>query len=229
MSIKFILNNINRYFHFYKYDILLIALIQHLFIGIFITDLDNYIHYIWPLNMIIIGIAFLGVFLEKENWKKWIRNILLILIIGFPLSLWAGLEPNRYFMLAMNLLYFPFFLFIFIEVLKFLILPLHINLDLIIAALCGYLLLIEILAFIYQFFYYQNPSSFEGVHCTNPADTYSSFVYFSSVTITSIGFGDIRPVLHNTKLLTAIFGILGQFYSVVLVGILIRKFNNRHI
>jgi len=43
---------------------------------------------------------------------------------------------------------------------------------------------------------------------------------------TSIGFGDITPNSHVTKLLTSFLGVTGQFYSVVLVGILITKFTS---
>jgi len=219
--------NIHRYFHFYKYEILAIALLQHLFIGIFIHDLDFYIHYVWPLNMIIVGIASTGVFIEKEFWGKMVKNILLLLTIGLPVSLWFLFDVSISFLTCVNVVYFIFFFFIFYEILEFLFSPSYINLDLIMASICGYLLLIELATYAFQFYFYQYPHSFIGVHSLNPVDTYASFVYFSSVTITGIGFGDIRPSMHYTKLLTSFFGILGQLYSVLLVGILISKFSNR--
>lgn len=221
------IRNINRYFHFYKYEILAIALLQHLFIGIFIKDLDFYINYVWPLNMVILGIASSGVFIEKQEWKKNLKNILLILVIGFPVSLWFHIGTAALFMSWLNIVYFLFFLFILIEILKFLLQPSYINLDLIIAAICGYLLLIELATFAFQFYFYLYPDSFSGVHNVNPVDTYASFVYFASVTITSIGFGDIRPTIHFTKLLTSLFGIIGQLYSILLIGVLIGKFTSR--
>ena len=113
---------------------------------------------------------------------------------------------------------------IFWEVLKFLIKPSYINTDIISASACGYLLLIEICTFLMQFFVYKNPQSFKGLDLSSPANTYIDLVYFSSVTLTSIGFGDITPNAHHTKLIASLFGIAGQFYSVVLVGILRRIF-----
>jgi hypothetical protein len=59
---------------------------------------------------------------------------------------------------------------------------------------------------------------------SSPSAVYMDLVYFCSITMTSIGFGDILPNNHVTKLITSLFGIIGQFYSVVLVGILISKF-----
>ncbi|MCE2963182.1 MAG: potassium channel family protein [Chitinophagales bacterium] len=220
--------NVNRYFHFYKYEILVLALLQHLFIGIFIQDLEFYIHYVWPLNMLILGIASSGVYIEKDQWKKNIKNIFLVIVIGFPISLWFHFDISSAFMIWLNIAYFLFFLFILIEVLKFLLTPNYINLDLIIASICGYLLIIELATFAFQYYFYRYPNCFIGVHNENPVDTYASFVYFSTVTITSIGFGDISPSIHFTKLLTSFFGILGQLYSVLLIGILISKFNTKN-
>ena len=58
---------------------------------------------------------------------------------------------------------------------------------------------------------------------------YMDLVYFNSITLTSIGYGDLTPGTHYTKLITAFIGIVGQFYSVVLVGILISKFSSKSI
>jgi hypothetical protein len=206
---------------------LLFSLIQHLFIGIVLRDMHFYIHYIWPLNMIILGIASIGVFIEKENWKKWLRNFFLILIIGLPLSIWFNFEFGIHYMLFISAIYALFFSFILYEILLFLFTPNYINLDIITAAICGYLLLIEIATFLFQLHYYYDMTCFTGIHLPNPAEVFSSFVYFSSVTITSIGFGDIRPMTHYTKLLTSLIGVAGQLYSILLVGIIISKFSAR--
>ena len=120
-----------------------------------------------------------------------------------------------------------FFIFIFWEIIKFLVKPSYINADIISACACGYLLLIEINTYLMQFLYYSNPNSFKGVNSDTPVETFIDLVYFCSITITSIGFGDITPSSHVTKLVTSFFGIMGQFYSVILVGILISKFSSK--
>jgi hypothetical protein len=208
----------------WKYELLLIALLQHLFIGIFITDLAVYATIIWPINMIILGIASVGVFLEKGKWKNIIRSVLIIVVVAFPLCL-PFFSGTSFFSL-LNITYVLFYVFIFLEVFKFLIKPSYINSDIISAAACGYLLLIEISVFIFQSFYYANPISFKGLDDTSHSTIFTDLVYFCTITLTSIGFGDITPNSHHTKLLTAVFGIAGQFYSVVLVGILISKFSS---
>lgn len=219
------MNKIRSYIHQKKYELLLFALIQHLFIGAFLTDLSFYTKVIWPINMLILGTTSVGVFIEKGHWKNLIQKILFFLVLALPIGLsFSG--DNIYYFLFLNIAYVLFFLFIFLEVLKYLIKPSYINTDIISASACGYFLLIEISTFLLQFFVYQNPQSFKGIDLSNPASTYMDLVYFSSITLTSIGFGDITPNTHITKLITSFFGIAGQFYSVVLVGILISKFTS---
>lgn len=173
--------------------------------------------------MVILGIASVGVFIEKGKWKNIIRNVLFICVVALPigLAIWGNL-PNYF--IVLNIIYVIFFSFIFWEVVKFLIKPSYINADIISASACGYFLLIEIATFLMQFLFYGNTNSFKGVSTGSNAETYMDLVYFCSITITSIGFGDITPNTHYTKLITSFFGIAGQFYSVVLVGILISKF-----
>ncbi len=214
------------FLHEHKYEILLFALVQHLFIGIVLQDLPFYTKVIWPINMLILGVASVGIFIEKGKWKNLLRDALFLLVLGFPLALpFLGHLP--YFMISLTVSYVFFFTFIFWEIIKFLVKPSYINADVISASACGYFLLIEISVFLMQAFYYQNTNSFKGVDISGAAATYIDLVYFCSITITSIGFGDITPNTYQTKLITSLFGIAGQFYSVVLVGILISKFSSK--
>lgn len=217
-------NRILSFLHKRKYELLLVALIQHLFTGIFMQNMTLYSKVVWPLNILILGIASIGVFIHKGYWKNFIKNIFLVSVIALPVGLlFLGKYPI-YFQ-VLNIIYALFFAFIFLEVFRFLIKPSYINIDLISASACGYLLAIEISVFLLQFFFYQDLESFKGISTASNAETFMDLVYFSSITLTSIGFGDITPNSHITKLITSFFGIAGQFYAVVLVGILISKFS----
>lgn len=213
----------------YKYEVLLIALIQQLFIGILLSDMVFYTKVVWPINMLILGIASIGVFIEKGRWKNIVRTILFVLIVAFPLCL-PFFGNNPLFMSLLLISMSLFYIFVFYEVLQYLLKPSYINRDIITASACGYFLLIEICVFLMQIFFYANPFSFKGMNATlsieNSANTFMDLVYFSTITITSIGYGDITPNTHTTKLLASLFGVVGQFYSVVLVGILISKFTS---
>jgi len=191
-----------------------------------LTDFKFYTKVIWPINMLFLGIASIGIFIKKGIWKNSIWNILFILVLCLPISL-PFIGETHLYMSIISFVYIIFFLFIFIEIMKFLIRPGYINIDIISASACGYFLLLEISVFLMQYIYYIHPDSFKGIDDFNAASIYIDMVYFCSITFTSIGFGDIIPTAHYTKLLTSFLGISGQFYSVILVGILISKFSSQ--
>ena len=220
------MSSIITFFQKFKYELLLLALIQHLFIAIFLSDFIFYRNVVWPVNMLIVGIASVGVFIEKGRWKNRVRNFLFLMVVALPIGI-PFFGQLHYYFFTLNIVYVLFFSFIFSEVVRFLIRPGYINADIISASACGYFLLIEISVFLFQFLFYQDPHSFKGISLASNSETFIDLVYFSSVTLTSIGFGDITPNAHYTKLLTSLFGIAGQFYTVVLVGILLSKFTSK--
>lgn len=75
--------------------------------------------------------------------------------------------------------------------------------------------------------------TFEMTHLLNPASfnlpPYSSgytFYYFSFISITTVGYGDITPVLPSSQALTMVLNIIGQFYLAIVIAVFVGKYNN---
>jgi voltage-gated potassium channel Kch len=73
-----------------------------------------------------------------------------------------------------------------------------------------------------------NPGSFrESEHVSAPLQEegrqYFTLAYFSLVTLTSVGYGDIIPGSGIVRSLAVVEAIIGQFYIAVLIGELIGK------
>jgi len=221
------MDKIILFFERHKYEVLLFALIQHLFIGIFLTDLDFYTRVVWPVNMLLLGLGNIFIFTEKHSWHHWFRNLHFIVVLLLPIGIPFFKDIPWYFTF-LNINYVLFFSFLLSGLFRFLLRPGYINSDIISASACGYFLLIEISVFLLQTCEYYNPQSFKGIDTSSPAGIFTDLVYFCSITFTSIGFGDITPNHHITKLITSFIGIAGQFYTVVLVGILLSKFTSNN-
>lgn len=215
-----------KYLHDKKYEILFLSLVQHLFIGMLLTDISHYSKALWAGNLILLGISSTGVFIKKGILKNTLQKILFTAVLCFTLFL-VFTDRFTFFYPVAAFIYVVFFSFIFLEVMQFLVRPGYINIDIIVAAGCGYFLLIEISVFLMMSIFFINPHSFTGINSASVPATYTDFIYFCSITLTSIGFGDILPNTHYTKLLTSFLGISGQFYTVMLVGMLISKFSSR--
>ncbi|HQY53034.1 MAG TPA: ion channel [Ignavibacteria bacterium] len=82
-----------------------------------------------------------------------------------------------------------------------------------------YLLLGFIWANFYYIFYKLNPGSFKFSIPLNNADNIMfNFIYFSFETLTTLGLGDILPVLPVIKLLVILEGLTGPLYLAILIG-----------
>jgi hypothetical protein len=209
-----------------KYEFLLAALLQHLFAPVFLADLDLYTRFSWPVNMVLLGLFSLGIFAGRSRARRAFKNAMSLVVVAFPV-LWGLVTPGPAVMVALSLSYVAFFVVILVEVMRHLLRPSYIDVDLVSAAVCGLLLLLETSIFTMEALYYAVPgAAFHGIDVTSPTTVYLDLVYFCSIVITSIGFGDITPAHHITKLATSAVGLTGQMYSVVLVGILISKYTS---
>ena len=60
-----------------------------------------------------------------------------------------------------------------------------------------------------------------------PSAEFSNFVYYSFITLTTIGYGDISPQTEWTKMASILFGLSGQLYLTIIVAFIIGKFLNK--
>jgi voltage-gated potassium channel len=53
---------------------------------------------------------------------------------------------------------------------------------------------------------------------------FGDFIYFSFVTLSTLGYGDITPVSHLSRSLTILIAIAGQMYVTILIALLVGKY-----
>ena len=96
--------------------------------------------------------------------------------------------------------------------------------DKIFAAICVYLLLGYAFAFVYSLIEEAEPGSFTSLISIGPHDLVSRVMqmrYFSFVTLTSVGYGDIVPHTQMARTVALLEAMFGQFYLVALIGRLV--------
>jgi hypothetical protein len=91
----------------------------------------------------------------------------------------------------------------------------------IVGAICIYMLLGLIWAMLYLFIAAVIPDSFNGVSHAPWIENFATAVYFSFVTITTLGYGDISPAAPLARFLVFMEAIVGVFYMAILVASLI--------
>ncbi|MGD2099452.1 MAG: potassium channel family protein [Desulfobacterales bacterium] len=92
--------------------------------------------------------------------------------------------------------------------------------EVIYAAALLYLLLALMWAFLYTFLEWVDPASF-NIDLGQAQTNFAALKYYSFVTITTLGYGDIVPVTEVAKAFAVLEAVVGQLYLVVAVAWLV--------
>ncbi len=151
-----------------------------------------------------------------------VASLLLVLVM---LQLFAGIQGAG---IAFQLIMVLFLLYVVFVTFKYLFRKQRVTIDTINAALCVYLLLGIVWAFAYSLVDILEPGSFksalfdEGVEFMRLGAERSFYpIYYSIVTLTTLGYGDIVPVSRAASMLAVLEAMTGQVYLAVLVGRLV--------
>ena len=85
-------------------------------------------------------------------------------------------------------------------------------------AVCVFLLMGMAWMFMYDIADWFVPNAFDGLSARGEAARLSELFYFSFVTLTTLGYGDITPTRTETMSLATLEAVVGQLYLVVLVA-----------
>lgn len=89
------------------------------------------------------------------------------------------------------------------------------DLDALIGAIFGYLLLAMAWAMLFVHIERWQPGAFTF---PDDADHWSSLIYYSLVTLTSLGYGDILPVAALARIAAGLEAVVGVLYIAVMIG-----------
>jgi voltage-gated potassium channel Kch len=118
-----------------------------------------------------------------------------------------------------------FFAYVIVSIIRFVIKQSDVNLDVIYAALVIYLLMGMMWAYVYAILGYFEPGSFNFPSSGIKGDM--RYIYFSFVTLTTLGYGDVTPLTSKAASITIMEAVIGQLYLVVQVAWLVGMYTSR--
>lgn len=206
----------NETLHQRRYSLFLFSFILMLFADIIIQPAG-----VFAMQSVLIlqNMLFSLLLFRKKHRFKTLIIVALILFVAITRFYQQG-HPE-----------FSGFVFLAIYLVYFLMVSSRIYIDLmyhrewgietIAAAFSGYILLGMVFSLL---FITIGPSgAFKGPEGAVPN---SDYLYFSFVTLLTIGYGDITPVTPTARKMVVLLGLLGNFYSVFVIGIIIGKYIN---
>jgi hypothetical protein len=174
------------------------------------------IHIVW--NIFFTGILLSGVHAVSEKRQ----NVYIASLLALPMlvSMWSiYFVESNYLVIVGYLCRVLFFAYIIVNILFFIYRQDKGTRDLIAGAAVVYLLMAMMWTFIYGVLEIAHPGSFT-ISATDIHER-MRFLYFSLVTITTLGYGDIVPKTSLASSLATIEAVVGQLYLVTTVAWLV--------
>lgn len=207
------LNNKNNFTY------LFLSLITLLFSATVVTEVPDGIgEDIFSLVILIMLVVSLKSLNADRTWK-WVAYIIIAAFILLTISdKFFSHQSSVYFILLTLLI---FFIRSFITAGKQVLFVGGIDENKIIGSLVLYILLGLIWTVIYLLLLTIDPQAFSGIESGTWQQIFSRAAYYSFVTLTTLGYGDILPTNHVAEFFVYMEAIIGVFYMAIIVSSLI--------
>jgi hypothetical protein len=181
---------------------------------------------ITELNFMILMISGVSIFIHQRTFRIFLGSLAIAILIG----LWFAKETDNVPITIMTLLgQLIFFSYILIAMFKYFLSLKVITLNKILAAICAYLVLGMIFAIIYSIIDVLIPGSIWFNININPTESivyeypevFVEALYFSFVTLSTLGYGDTIPMLGSVKMISSLEAIFGQLFLAILIARLV--------
>lgn len=214
-----------------SYSSLLFAILTLIIISPHIHQLAGSI----LVELLFTCILLLSISIVSNNAKVLLIGIALI-SPALILSWMSIIEETVWMRIFSKGLYALFILYTTIILSKRVFFSKKVHPNLIHGALCIYLLTGVLWAIVYTLINTLNPAAFyfpDHMLAAHESDSFKGmfeyFLYYSYVTLTTLGFGEITPVSALTRSLSALEAITGQFYIATLVASLVARIMRQNI
>lgn len=205
----------------YRFKLLLFATLLVLIIPSFASN-EFLAEILFLATMSFLFIQSMVALSSDKNINKGIKYAVVIFMI---IIIWvepAGLVINNFnfFKLILLAAFFGFIIFSFI---RFIGNSTKVNEDVILAAIIIYLL-IGIIAGNLAFLLYEiYPDAFIfPQRVVQPI--FTDFLYFSFITMATVGYGDITPAISQTETFAYLLAVTGQLYVAIIIALLVGKY-----
>jgi Ion channel len=180
---------------------------------------------------IVFAIVILATIYVAGSERRWLTIAIIIAIPTLAISLFSSISdwpPDTIGYLYLGLL-IAFITFAIIAVIREILLADRVTVHTISGAMVVYLLIALVWALLYVVAEGREPGSFSSTQGSAPQTGEASFLlsdlaYFSLITVTSVGYGDITPISDTARSLASLEAVFGQVFLAVLVAWLVGKY-----
>jgi hypothetical protein len=206
-------------------------------------------HYTWLLTSLLVIYAVYP-FMGYGSWMRWILRfsvlammvaalitvsrrkmvVLILLVVGVASQvLFFGSEAGVIRgTVASEASSMVFLLIVTIAILRDVLRRKHVDMNIVFGACCTFLLISMTWASAFSILEGMHPGSFSlsdadatGSVLAGAGTVDAQITYFSLITLTTVGYGDITPMTAPARALAAIAGLIGQLYVAIIIARLV--------
>ena len=208
-----------------NYGLLLIALVLTFVVG---PLLSEHRFGLWVAEFIAILVVLAAISAVTNERRHAYSLAVLSLAAVIPQALDPHVESNLTGLLA-NIASMLFLIYLVVIILRDIFLTTQVSMDTLLGSVCGYLLLSAVFAACYSTLVLFQPDAFI-IDARLPIDPtklhfqgahFDVLLYYSVITLTTVGYGDIIPATTFARELVAAEAVMGQVYLTMIVARLV--------
>ncbi|SIN77283.1 potassium channel family protein [Algoriphagus halophilus] len=206
-----------------SFGLLLLILVFSVFILPILIEYGR-VHFIF-VNTVFLFLFFTGIWSSRHKGMILLTSLLFFTQLGLRLLRFSDLEFEFYLseriVGILNMM-----VFIFLNI-RLLFRDREVNIYRVIGAINVYLLVAILGAFVFEIVYLITGVGIEGLPALKGVDEdYAEYIYFSLVSLTTVGFGDLYPNHVLTKMLSVFLSTVGILYPAVVIARLVGASKN---
>lgn len=177
------------------------------------------------VNTVFLFLFFTGIWSSRHNLLILVTSVLFMTQLGLRILRFTEYEVDFYLIErivgVLNMV-----VFIFLN-LRLLFRNHEVNIYRVIGAINVYLLVAILGAFLFEIIYLTTGSGIGGEVLLEGMDKdFALYIYFSLVSLTTVGFGDLYPIQVMSKMLSVFLSTIGILYPAVVIARLVSAANN---
>ena len=184
--------------------------------------------YVVSMELFFTFLLIAGINVVSHN-KKIVTVAALLALLAFVVVWFDYVLKSHYLLIFGLCLEILFFLITTVTIISHVLQYKKVTEDKIYGAICGYLLIGIVWAMLYTVVEIAFPNSFSfssgltlyADHNSAHRLYFTQFLYYSFVTLSTLGYGDIVPVTNEARAFSSLEAIIGQLYVAVLIARLV--------
>ena len=212
----------------YRFELFFFSICANLF-GSLIFLLDIFNTLISPILFLINILSGIIIFSgrKKHSWLTIIIFCIALLVFVYRFLSHSEEEVLDYIKL---IVYFTFYSLVTFEIIRQVWNAETVNKSVIFGLMSGYVSIGLIAFFAFLCIELIEPNSFNGLLPYGTIEEkIDALMYYSYITLMTIGYGDITPVSNMAQKASVFFAMMGQFYLVIITAVVIEKYMRHNI